>query len=245
MKSIKEMIKGIQKATSIRILNPNFIFEHVLLRNRITSLVTFRSQHSKLKDVIVKVLDKSAQGGRGSEEAATRALTDAYKAFQEFDALNYKDIDSYDAAKKAYDSKIEKIETEIIKQLKELLTSANNSIEMFKVFNKFNALFIRPRIKSAIQEYQTRLLNTVESDIDKLKNKFLTGNVSQNLIMRLKDIPSFSGKVIWAKQIEVKLSMYLSRVQDVLGPTWETYPEGKIIFGKSIYLFNNVCRQKN
>jgi dynein heavy chain 1 len=44
---------------------------------------------------------------------------------------------------------------------------------MFGVFQIFNALITRPRIKGAIQEYQIQLLTKVEKDIEILRNKLL------------------------------------------------------------------------
>lgn len=55
--------------------------------------------------------------------------------------------------KKAYDNKIDKVESQITAALRDKLASAANASEMFKVFSGFNALFSRPRIKGAIQEY--------------------------------------------------------------------------------------------
>ncbi len=45
---------------------------------------------------------------------------------------------------------------------------------MFRVFSKFNALFFRPRIKGAIQEYQTQLIERVKEDIRALHDMFKT-----------------------------------------------------------------------
>jgi len=44
---------------------------------------------------------------------------------------------------------------------------------MFRVFQIFNALFTRPRIRGAIQEYQIQLLIKVEKDIEILRDKLL------------------------------------------------------------------------
>jgi dynein heavy chain 1 len=44
---------------------------------------------------------------------------------------------------------------------------------MFRIFSKFNGLFFRPRIKSAIEEYQSQLLKTVKDGINFLDKKFL------------------------------------------------------------------------
>ncbi len=48
-------------------------------------------------------------------------------------------------------------ESMITANLRDNLTSSRNANEMFHVFSKFNALFFRPRIRGAIQEYQAQL----------------------------------------------------------------------------------------
>jgi dynein heavy chain 1, cytosolic len=53
------------------------------------------------------------------------------------------------------------------------LSRAQNANEMFRVFQIFNALFARPRIRGAIQEYQIQLLIKVEKDIEVLRDKLL------------------------------------------------------------------------
>lgn len=44
---------------------------------------------------------------------------------------------------------------------------------------------------------------------------------------QLRDLPPVSGAIIWAKQIERQLNMYLQRVEDVLGKGWELDIEGQ------------------
>lgn len=44
---------------------------------------------------------------------------------------------------------------------------------------------------------------------------------------QMRDIPSVSGAILWARQIERQLLMYMKRVEDVLGKGWESYVEGQ------------------
>ena len=43
---------------------------------------------------------------------------------------------------------------------------------MFRIFSRFNALFVRPHIRGAIREYQTQLIQRVKDDIENLHEKF-------------------------------------------------------------------------
>jgi dynein heavy chain 1 len=44
---------------------------------------------------------------------------------------------------------------------------------------------------------------------------------------KTRDLPPVSGSIIWARQIDQQLTMYLKRVEDVLGKTWERHVEGQ------------------
>ena len=82
-------------------------------------------------------------------------------------------IDLWDQTERTYNLKIDKVESQITSILKAKLSQAQNANEMFRVFQIFNALFARPRIRGAIQEYQIQLLIKVEKDIEVLRDKLL------------------------------------------------------------------------
>lgn len=225
LKDFREGMRQLSQRRGERMTIKTFSMEHEALQKRLTLLLAFRSQHHKLQEVIRKVLRKGKEDDDG--DAASKAINQAYNIFLNFDVLDYKDTASWDAARKNYDDKIEKIENEIIKQLKDKLVSCSNANEMFKVFNKFNALFVRPKIRAAIQEYQAKLLETVRKDIEALREKFLSDKQMSTIMSKLRDIPQVSGKIIWVRQIERRLSIYMERVKDVLGPTWDQHIDGK------------------
>ena len=75
------------------------------------------------------------------------------------------------AAENAYNERVARVENQIIARLRDRLGTARNANEMFRVFSKFNALFVRPKIRGAIQEYQTQLIDSVKEDIKRLHDK--------------------------------------------------------------------------
>ena len=107
---------------------------------------------------------------------------------------------------------------------------------MFRVFSKFNALFVRPKIRGAIAEYQTQLIDTVKDDIAKLQDRFKQqyGHSQAHSMSQLHDIPPISGSIIWARQIENQLDGYMKRVEDVLGTQWALHAEGKRLRDDSV-----------
>jgi dynein heavy chain 1 len=63
-------------------------------------------------------------------------------------------LKKWENANNMYDIKIDRVEGYITNQLRDKLAAAgNNANQLFRIFSKFNALFSRPRIRGAIQEY--------------------------------------------------------------------------------------------
>jgi len=71
-----------------------------------------------------------------------------------------------------YDERIDRVETRITACLRDQLGIARNANEMFRIFSRYNALFVRPHIRGAIREYQTQLIQRVKDDIESLHEKF-------------------------------------------------------------------------
>ncbi|THU76677.1 hypothetical protein K435DRAFT_878859 [Dendrothele bispora CBS 962.96] len=110
-------------------------------------------------------------------------------------------------AENAYNERVSRVENQIIARLRDRLGTARNANEMFRVFSKFNALFVRPKIRGAIQEYQTQLIDSVKEDIKHLHDKFKTQyRFSEAYHMsQMRDLPPIAGAIIWARQIEHQL----------------------------------------
>ncbi|KAI5651460.1 dynein heavy chain, cytoplasmic [Phthorimaea operculella] len=53
---------------------------------------------------------------------------------------------------------------------------------MFRIFSRFNALFVRPHIRGAIREYQTQLIQRVKDDIEALHEKFKQTKYSNEML---------------------------------------------------------------
>ena len=199
---------------------------HIKLQERIDFVKTFRKQHQMLSETIERVMTEGEEGKLAVEEVKT-----AFKNVHDVDVLDVT-IDGTDlwvAAENLYNEQVSRVENQIISILRARLAAAKNANEMFRVFSKFNALFIRPKIRGAIQEYQTRLIDSVKEDIRKLQEKFKTQyRGSEAFVMsQVRDTPQVSGAITWARQIDRQLTMYMRRVEDVLGKGWELYAEGQ------------------
>jgi len=199
--------------------------EHTHLQERIVDLQKFRKQHMKLQEVIEKVL------AEGKESSAKAEVVAAYRLVENVDVLDVsrRGGQEWEATKKRYEERIDHAESEITARLRDRLGAAKTATEMFRVFSRFNALFVRPRIRGAIQEYQTTLIQQVKDDVARLQDKFKETYESTQAckMTQVRDIPPTAGLVIWAKQLERRLQVYMGRVEDVLGRGWEQHVEGQ------------------
>lgn len=163
--------------------------------------------------------------------SAIEEVNQAYELMKEVDALDIskEGTDSWEAAMKRYEERIDRVEARITTKLRDQLGTAKNANEMFRIFSRFNALFVRPHIRGAIREYQTQLIQRVKDDIEALHEKFKVQYPQSKAyrMSRVRDIPPVSGSIIWARQIERQLSVYMKRVEDVLGKGWENHIDGQ------------------
>ncbi|KAL3873221.1 hypothetical protein ACJMK2_036362 [Sinanodonta woodiana] len=223
---------------------------HKRLQARLDHMRKFRRQHEQLRQVIGRVLrpvtSKTRAGTPATEEpppiygpfvddaADANAIEEvnlAYENVKEVDGLDVskEGSDAWEAAMKRYEERIDRVETRITARLRDQLGTARNANEMFRIFSRFNALFVRPHIRGAIREYQTQLVQRVKDDIESLHEKFKVG-YSQSKAWKMsrgRDLPPEAGKIIWAREIERQLNATLRRVEDVLGKGWESHVEGQ------------------
>ncbi|CAO3598448.1 unnamed protein product [Absidia cylindrospora] len=228
---------------------------HAKLQERVIFVREFRKQHEQLHQTIVRVMTSPRA------KTSTVVVDGQVKSVLEEESVSISDINAVEEVKLAYESvknidildvspegteiwvqaenvyneRVSRVENQIIARLRDRLGTAKNANEMFRVFSKFNALFVRPKIRGAIQEYQTQLIDSVKEDINKLHDKFkMQYRYSEAYHMaQLRDLPPISGAIIWARQIDRQLSLYMKRVEDVLGKGWELYAEGQKLENES------------
>ncbi|KAK9454647.1 dynein heavy chain, N-terminal region 1-domain-containing protein [Dipodascopsis uninucleata] len=208
--------------------------KHVATQERLEYLKSFRHAHEQLQITISTVLGSELQNGIVSDSETAdviEELQDAYSILRDVDGLDVSSegTENWNNAESAYNERTSRIEDSIIVKLRSRLVMAKNANEMFRVFSKFNALFIRPKIRSAIQEYQVQLIENVKSDIQTLHDRFLKQYAKSQAyqMATLRDIPPISGAIIWVRQIDRQLNTFMKRVEDVLGSGWEQYSEGE------------------
>lgn len=248
--NIKEFTNVAREVTRRR--NEKFIpikinKKHSELESRIKYVGTFRDNHEQLQRTIVNVLGPKASIAAVAEATATtnngavveeigdvdavEEVQQAWEALQNVDLLDVTETgkERWVQAENLYNERTTRVENSIIARLRDRLATAKTANEMFRVFSKFNALFVRPKIRGAIQEYQNQLMDHVKQAINGLHERFKQqyGHSEAHAMAQLRDLPPVSGAIIWARQIEFQLDGYMRKVEAVLGPDWNLHAEGR------------------
>ncbi|GAA5979126.1 hypothetical protein JCM10908_002813 [Rhodotorula pacifica] len=226
---------------------------HSKLQERVLYFRQFRKQHHQLQVMVGPLRAEARRTATAAEQEEDHSVLDAearrewastlgdidmeaevrqaYESVKEVDILDVsaEGTSFWISAETAYNERVARVENHIISRLRDRLGAARNANEMFRVFSKFNALFVRPKIRGAIAEYQTQLIDSVKDDIRSLQDKFKLGYQSSEAyaMAQLRDQPPVSGAITWSKQIERQLYHYMKRVEDVLGKEWSHYAEGQ------------------
>ena len=219
---------------------------HSKTQDRLKYVRTFRINHEQLQRTIVTVLGNKGQSSTAADEAnenqvvlveeigdvdAVQEVAQAYAALKDVDVLDVSEEGTqiWVQAEATYNERTSRVENSIIARLRDRLATAKTANEMFRVFSKFNALFVRPKIRGAITEYQTQLIDNVKHDIVALHERFKQqyGHSEAHAMAQLRDLPPVAGAIIWARQIERQLDGYMKKVENVLGDDWALQAEGE------------------
>ncbi len=218
---------------------------HAKTQDRMSYIKTFRINHEQLQRTIVTVLGKGTSDAITEESSgeqvilveeigdvdAVQEVSQAYAALKDVDVLNVSDEGTqiWVQAESTYNERTSRVENSIIARLRDRLATAKTANDMFRVFSKFNALFVRPKIRGAISEYQTQLIDNVKQDISALHERFKQqyGHSEAYAMAQLRDLPPVAGAIIWARQIEKQLDGYMKKIENVLGQDWALHSEGQ------------------
>ncbi|EAR94592.2 dynein heavy chain, cytoplasmic protein (macronuclear) [Tetrahymena thermophila SB210] len=213
----------------------NCFFLHVaFIQTRLEIIMEIRKLHQTLNEVIQNILSKDRSSDKLGDTnfLSTTEINEAFSIFDDIDVLNSSEEgeQALKLAKNKYEQRIDQIEIQITLKLRDKLGQAKeNPNEMFRIFSKFNKLFVRPHIRGAIVEYQSDLLEKVQKKISQLREKFVKKyvNTETSVLCKVRDIPNIAGSVIWTNQMIKKLNKYMDQMADVLGEKWVEHPLGQ------------------
>ena len=246
IKDFTNVARDVTRRRADKFIPIKILPRHTKTQDRLRYINTFRTNHEQLQKTIVNVLGSKSQSNSLVEDEkvhisvvieeigdvdAVEEVSQAYAALKDVDVLDVspEGTEIWVQAENSYNERTARVENSIIARLRDRLATAKTANEMFRVFSKFNALFVRPKIRGAISEYQSQLIDSVKHDIVALQERFKQqyGNSEAHMMAQLRDLPSVSGAIIWARQIERQLDTYMKKVEDVLGRDWILHSEGQ------------------
>ncbi|CED84986.1 dynein heavy chain cytosolic [Phaffia rhodozyma] len=238
MKEFIGIARELTRKRSERFMQIRVLAAHAKLQEKLSYLRVFRKQHEQLSVMTGPTKGLKRTGGDALTDIdMEEEVKAAYELVKHLDVLDVSPAGAeiWLVAEGAYNDRVARVENQIIARLRDRLGTARNANEMFRVFSKFNSLLVRQKIRGAIQEYQTQLIESVKDDIKRLHQKFTTNyRHSEAFYMsQMRDLPPVAGAIIWARQIERQLAAYMQRVEDVLGKGWELYAEGQRLQSES------------
>ncbi len=246
MKSFTAVAREITRRKNADFVPVKIVPRHAQTQERLRYVYRFRNEHEQLRRTIVNVLgpkariNDPAQPSDDSGTAVVEELGDvdaveevagAYDIVRHVDILDVspKGTEIWVQAEMEYTERTSRVEDSIITRLRDRLGKAKTANEMFRVFEKFNALLVRTKVRGAIGAYQAQLLENVKNAITALHERFKQqyGGSEAQMMAQLRDIPPVAGAILWVRQIETQLENYMSKVQAVLGEDWTLHSEGE------------------
>ncbi|CDK26410.1 unnamed protein product [Kuraishia capsulata CBS 1993] len=186
------------------------------------SVINFRAEHQKSLELMQR-----ASLELGHEDVnIEREITKIYVEMQEQDPFGKTSHSEWENSLSLYSEKIESLEKILILGIKGLLSRARSSQEMFSVFQKCEFLLEKLSIRHALQEYQFQLLSILKQEVDTLRRSSIENKESQLLLLQ-REVPEAVKQILVASQVENHCDELQSRLSLVLGPQWESYPDGR------------------
>ncbi|KAL2416799.1 Dynein heavy chain, cytoplasmic [Exophiala dermatitidis] len=256
IKSFTAVAREITRRKNTDFVPVKVVPRHAKTQERLRYIAQFRHNHEQLQKTIVTVLgNKDGTNGTSSDKGgaaiveelgdvdAVEEVSAAYEVVRHVDVLDVstKGTDVWIQAEKEYTERTSRVEDSIITRLRDRLGKAKTANEMFRVFEKFNPLLVRPKVRGAITAYQTQLLDNVKNAIASLHERFKQqyGGSEAQMMAQLRDIPPVAGAILWVRQIETQLDNYMSKVHAVLGEEWMFHADGE-----KLQIESNMFRKK-
>ena len=197
-------------------------------QKRLNEIKSIRKGHSIIRNVIESTFATNNNNKGGMLENEIRKVDEAYDVFRKLDVLRAGDYDWANAVS-TYESRIQDVENEIQQMVRKAMENAKDPREMFRVCEKFNKLFVRDRIRAAVWDFSSELLDNIEREVKELQSRYRQKyeNIPASTLTQLRDIPQVSGQVIWCRQLKRQLDQHVRRLEAVLGPQWNLRMNGK------------------
>ena len=165
IKDFTNVAREVTRKRSERFIPIKIQAAHAKLQERIQYLGEWRKQHEQLAVMTGPTKGLRAVGKEVGGMDMEEEVKEAYETIKSIDILDVstggfsvvilyhftdkrisEGTEIWVTAENAYNERVARVENQIISRLRDRLGTARNAHEMFRVFSKFNALFVRPKV---------------------------------------------------------------------------------------------------
>jgi len=211
-------------------------FHHRALLDRFSQLVDFRAEHNSLLAVTTSISTQLDDQSKKQLDASYHAFTATISQVSGSPLDTSSEASRvFQSALGAYQLAVDDIETSLTALLHSRLAATTSTPELFKIFSLFNPLFVRPKIRGAIKQYQQTLITSVNTSITNLQEQFLQSfatdsrsSASPNHVVSSL-LPPTAAKILHAQLLQNELTRIMGRMSAVLGAGWEQQMEGRAL----------------
>lgn len=148
IKEFTNVARDVTRKRAERFIPIKVVHAHAKLQERTRYLREWRKQHEQLA---IMTGPSKGLGGVGKEVGGMDMEEEVKEAYEVIKRIEVLDVSTegteiWVAAENAYNERVSRVENQIIARLRDRLGTARNANEMFRVFSKFNALFVRPKV---------------------------------------------------------------------------------------------------
>ena len=191
------------------------------LASCVAQVARFRKSHEELTSTLADFLAAGVDLPPGSLESVEDAYAVLARTAPPLGVQAQHD-DALAPCLAVYYRAVGQVEAQVTQVLTQKLDAATTADEMFAVFRRYNRLFVRPAIQSAVSRYQAEILATVQAAVSSLRTKQAAGyeGSAAHRLACLRDVPPVSGHIAWAQKIKAQLQHLESQLGAVMGEQW-------------------------
>ena len=202
---------------------------HDKLQQRIQFISQFRNNHETLRSALEEIIKQQ----NDNDTTSLNELDTAYELFTPIDVLDTS-VDGQDliqSSEQTYNTRISRIESQLIEMLRRLLKNADTPQQMLLIFIKYHMLLGRATIRGSLLEFQSMTLEYLKSHIKQLQTEYVGGYMSSKLkiIHHAKGIPIISGRIMWVKHVEKQMASTINQLKALLGNISTHYEGNKLL----------------
>ena len=172
-------------------------------------LISFRYRHEQLKSIVDQYESRLNH--------LSKELEIAYNGFRQSDIFDIKLEQELSSLLYSYDQQVNAIDQILLEDLKEKLNKCRSPMDTLSVLESHKILLSRPKIRSALMEFQGQLINLAKSELIALQETALSSK--DNVVPE--GTSGVAAEIHRLKRLDSQLQRWIQCLNNVLEPGWD------------------------